>query len=272
MYSRCYPVVATTGITASDIQLMPQPSPAFAVLWCCPPISFSVFLSSLPLWKVPCRIVLASPVDLETFSYQSNFRPFTVVRRSSWVPTAFVWFCSIPQHLRCGLCMRCQEVCSSISSHLSCLNPSLQFRCQCPRLIKILTWPVIERMSLILQLSVTFLPFQIHLSIQFLPSRLLFAQLYRDFLVLIPRLRPLIQCIWSCWRSRVSRQLSVFGSIGVVGHPLGFYLHTVTFSGGSRNFKTKGRGPHWYPQRNIVSSWWCPAVPWNLASSPFFAF
>lgn len=126
-----------------------------------------------------------------------------------------------------------------------------------------------ERINLILQLSVTFPPFQIHLGIQFLPSRLLFAQLYRDFLVLILRLRPLIQGIWSCWRSRVSR-LSAFDAIGVVGHPLGFHLHTVTFSGGSRNFKTKGRGPHWSPHRNIVSSWWCPAVPWNLASSLFF--
>ena len=57
-----------------------------------------------------------------------------------------------------------------------------------------------ERINLILQLSVTFPPVQIHLGIQFLPSRLLFAQLCRDFLWSL----SFVWDHWSCWLSRVS--------------------------------------------------------------------
>ena len=37
-----------------------------------------------PPCNVPCRIVLASPVDLVTYPYHFSLRRFTVVKRSSW--------------------------------------------------------------------------------------------------------------------------------------------------------------------------------------------
>ena len=43
----------------------------------------------LPPCSVPCRIVLASPVDLVTCPYHFSLRRFTVVKRSSWGPMAF---------------------------------------------------------------------------------------------------------------------------------------------------------------------------------------
>ena len=88
-----YPVV--WWIVAS-LQLIWQPAPAIPLAsqsssWrrlascqcipgCCPPISVSCL--------APCRIVLASPVDLVTCPYHFSLRVFTVVKKSSWGPMA----------------------------------------------------------------------------------------------------------------------------------------------------------------------------------------
>ena len=50
-------------------------------LFCCLPLL-------LPPCTVPCRIVLASPLDLVTCPYHFSLRRFTVVKRSSWAPMA----------------------------------------------------------------------------------------------------------------------------------------------------------------------------------------
>ena len=56
----------------------------------------------LPLFTVPCRIVIAMPEELEIWPYHLSFRFFAMVRRSSCTPTAF-WILllypnSIPVH------------------------------------------------------------------------------------------------------------------------------------------------------------------------------
>ena len=104
-----------------------------------------------------------------------------------------LWLCSIPQHLWCGLCMRCQGVCGSISSQLPESFSPIQLSVSTThRHTRILRWPVSASVCHSKQASV-------------LSSQQLFAQFWREFLVLILRLRELIQGIWSCWRSQVSR-------------------------------------------------------------------
>ena len=49
---------------------------------------FSCLPLLLPPGTVPCRIVLASPVDLVTCPYHFSLRRFTLVKRSSWGPMA----------------------------------------------------------------------------------------------------------------------------------------------------------------------------------------
>ena len=90
------------------------------------------------------------------------------------------------------------------------------------------------------QLSVTFLPFQIHKGFSFA-----IAAVVRAIQQKISGLDPSSDTPDPRYLKLLTvssfSPLSAFDSIGVVGHPLGFHLHTVKFSGGSRNFKTGAR-------------------------------
>ena len=100
----------------------------------------SVMLSShlfLFSCTVPCRIVLASPdhlVDLALSLWSEDLHEVLLP----------LWFCSVPRHLWCDLCMRCLWDCGSISSPLTVsFSPIRLLMSMTHRHIKILKLPVI---------------------------------------------------------------------------------------------------------------------------------
>ena len=72
----------------------------------------------LPLFTVPCKMVLARPDERETWSYHCSLRLFTMVRRSScgpiacWILARTSWLVTWSLY---GLCMRCLVSCGSTS-------------------------------------------------------------------------------------------------------------------------------------------------------------
>ena len=61
-------------------------TPDLSIPWCCLPISSSCLPSLLPPVTVPCKVVLASPDERETWPYYCRLHLFTMVRRSSCGP------------------------------------------------------------------------------------------------------------------------------------------------------------------------------------------
>ena len=79
-------------LMAAPIVMLVHSGMLFSHLFFCLPLL-------LPPCTVPCRVVLASLVDLVTCPYHFSLRPFTVVKRSSWGPMA----CRVLRW-RCGFC------------------------------------------------------------------------------------------------------------------------------------------------------------------------
>ena len=83
----------TDDLTTSFLHfpLFPMPSgtwptPGLSIPWCCLNSHFFLCLPCpLPLFTVPCKMVLARPDERETRPYHCSLRLFTMVRRS------FVW-------------------------------------------------------------------------------------------------------------------------------------------------------------------------------------
>ena len=118
----------------------------------------------LPPWTVPCRIVLASPDDRVTCPYHFSLRLFTEVRRSSYSPMAFpvlaftsslaMWsLYEIPIRLRKHLIFSAWILISmsAVMVHVSHAYKSMDM--------------ARERISLILELTVMFLSFQMSFSL-----------------------------------------------------------------------------------------------------------
>ena len=63
-------------------------TPGPSIPWCCLPTSSFVRLVFFPPFTVPCKMVLASPDERETWPYHRSLRLFTIVRRSSCGPIA----------------------------------------------------------------------------------------------------------------------------------------------------------------------------------------
>ena len=113
----------------------------------------------LPPWTIPCRIVLASPDDRVACPYHFSLRLFTVVKRSSYGPMAFpilaftsslvMWSLyeiprSLQKHLISNACILLSM--SAVMVHNSHAYKNMDM--------------ARERISLILELMVMFLSFQ----------------------------------------------------------------------------------------------------------------
>ena len=118
----------------------------------------------LPPWTVPCLIVLASPDDRVTCPYYSSLCLFTAVRRFSYGPMAFPFLAFTSSFLMWSL----YEIPRSLRKHLvsnACILLSMSaVMVHVSHVYKNMDMAR-ERISLILELMMMFLSFQMALSL-----------------------------------------------------------------------------------------------------------
>ena len=200
----------------------------------------------LPPWTVPCRIVLASPDDRATCLYHFSLCLFTEVRRSSYGPMMFL-ILAFTSSLAVISVPFTEEFAET--SHLQCLYPSFTVCCYGPSFTCIQKYG--QRISLILELMVMFLSFQMTFSL--VTAAVVWAILESKYF----RLGSLIWYYSSQWYLKLWTISSFLSIVKSVLMPLVLFIINWVFSGLICKPYAVEASSRWFT--NLISSCSCPA-------------